>query len=152
MVDFMGAATVASQALGIAKGLYETDKALDDTKLKLQIVEMTQKLLELSQAITAMNSKISDLEHELAKKARRKSVGNLQVEIDDSDDPIGNPFCPVCLAKGLEIKLQNRQSEQNKLICPNRECNSVVFPEGIPDAKPVRVKGNRRDRDGWMLR
>ncbi len=107
IVSIATAIATIKTAIDVAKAIRLSDLTLDKAETKLKLAELYElladakmQMVETSDLFLEMKSQIANLEKSIEFKGRTKRIGDAYFEIDDSDVPFGDPYCPACLESG----------------------------------------------------
>lgn len=111
-MDIPGALTGISTALTIAKQLKEIDARIDESTFKLKIAELTAALAEAKlglidaqEALREKDAELSTVHAKLKFKAEETTRYEGMTYDVINGEPIGVPYCPVCVEAGVFITL-----------------------------------------------
>jgi hypothetical protein len=129
-MDWAGAFTTASQALGLAKTLVDIDRTYDHATFKMKIAELSSNVADLKMALTeaqaeaaAKDEDIERLKREFEfREERTVWVRGMRYEkAPDESGPVGMPFCDRCeRVDGRLIRIVGTQTGKDgyKAVCP----------------------------------
>jgi hypothetical protein len=138
-------------------GMYEVIKdaakaaqKADNIDLYKTLLDAQQMALDTQEKLQNCATKISKLEavnEELRKRIAAKDSyvleNHVYWKIDDENRT--QPFCPTCMAKGLEIPMQpdKQNTRETRFRCQNSDCKNVANPwDYHPQPhKPQRHRG-----------
>lgn len=129
-MDVTGAISAVTAAIGFARELNNVDVQVDQAALKLKVADLTTALadaklglVEVAEQLREKDSKIAALIEQVRYRAENLVDHNGYRYPSENGEPKGVPFCPVCEAKGLYIKLVQSQDPGRPYKCPNCKAN-----------------------------
>jgi hypothetical protein len=148
MIEIAQALTAVTAAIGLAKELSATDRAIDKADLKLKAAELTSALADAKIALSTAQDQIRDRDKEIAKlkasfKKAQETIEHHGFHYEQRNGKaVGMPFCPHCMSSGFLSRLDRPTPGRGK--CPNckNEFNGVSCfrYEDAPDIKPTPPK------------
>jgi|GEM_PF-1610029 len=115
--------TMIKAAINVADGLknIEVKNALIAASEALQ--QQREQNLALREELLTLKTKLGIKENYVLDK----SVYWLK-----NDTSQEQPFCPACMAKGLEVPMEpsNRTRPKESVVCPNKDCKNMSDPWG----------------------
>jgi hypothetical protein len=106
MVDFATVMTLGTNAVKIAKDLWDADKQYDAATIKLKVAELTGNITDLKtglaearDALVEKDAEIGRLKSFLKKREAMVEIQGYPYSADEAGNPQGAPFCPVCQEK-----------------------------------------------------
>ncbi|UDL89428.1 hypothetical protein LGH82_30955 [Mesorhizobium sp. PAMC28654] len=126
-MDIAGTLSALAAALGVVKDLREIDGQFDKAELRLKIADISGALadarlgvIDAGEVIRAKEQEIARLAALFAYRADRtiRLNGYTYEKAEDSDRPVGLPFCPVCEQKGHLLRLVEPYRPGRPKICP----------------------------------
>jgi hypothetical protein len=127
MVDLAAAIAVATQTISTLKELRNIDKALNHAEWKLRVAELASSIADLKNALVEAKSEVNTKDEEAIKLRETLKRFRETIEVngycyDKKEDgkPIGQPYCPVCIAKGGYMFHLTRLPDVGRpQVCPN---------------------------------
>jgi hypothetical protein len=104
----MGIIDNLKDAAKLAKGLGNMD-------LYRQILDLQQEVMEVQQQSMEKDKRIKELEEALAFKKKLVFVPPVYYEVDDSNKPVNEPYCPKCFeANDKAVHLEYRETNKSQ--------------------------------------
>lgn len=130
-MDIVGTIAAVGSALGVVKELKEIDAQYDQAALKLKIADLTTALadaklglVDVAEQLKAKDGEISDLKAKLRYRAENLVEHNGFRYQSNGGKADGLPFCPVCEAKGVYLKVvQVLNAPGQPFCCPSCKAN-----------------------------
>lgn len=129
-MDISGVITSLSEAIKLIKSIKDTGSNLDNTELKLRLVDLTDKLLESKDALQAAGNResellgqINDLRAKLAEKSKLTSENGILYELDDKGERVGEPRCHRCYVKEEKLYPLIYSDEPGRTLRRCSNCN-----------------------------
>jgi hypothetical protein len=104
-MDIMSALSSLSHALDVVRKLQEIDKNIDVATYKLQVADLTSALadakvalVDVQKAITEKDAEIERLKETVRFHGKTIEHSGFAFERGAEGQPLGAPFCPICLA------------------------------------------------------
>lgn len=126
-MDIFAAITATTQAIEIAKGLRQVEKAYDEAALKIKISDLVDSLVDVKSALQDARDEKAALEGEIARlnetlKRRDDTVVahgfRYTADPGDKSKPVGPPFCPRCDEVDKRLILCVKNPKDRGVICP----------------------------------
>ncbi|PAQ00761.1 hypothetical protein LRP31_07435 [Mesorhizobium mediterraneum] len=136
-MDIPGTIAAVGSALSIVKEIRAIDTQIDQATLKLKIAELTSALADAKLGLVDVAQLLHEKAAQITKltalvKYRAENLvdqNGFRYEAKDGK-AFGPPYCPVCEAKGIFLKLaQNRALPGIPYVCPS--CKANYGPTGI---------------------
>lgn len=142
-MDVAGAISAVTAAIGFARELNNVDVQVDQASLKLKVAELTTSLadaklgmVEVAEELRKKDAEIASLVEQVRYRAENLVDHNGYRYASDEGHPVGAPYCPVCEAKGLYIKLVQSHEPGRPYKCPS--CKGDYGYAGIFKTKPAK--------------
>ena len=141
-MDIAVALAGITQALSVVNELRKIDHQINQAELKLQLAEVISNLadaklvlVDAEAAIRGKDEAIIELRSAIRQKEKDTIERNgYRYRISPEGNPVGTPFCPICLDEGkfrLTVKLNQ---PRRPLACPDCESNfgnAAVFRANV---------------------
>ena len=128
MIDIPTIMATVSNATGIVKELRLIDKGIDEAEYKLKIASLTESIADMKLAIIDLREEVSEKDQKIEKlkqfyeeKQQLVFYKGHYYTADDDGNPIGGPFCPVCILDEVKI-MTTRSKTGGGSVCP--KCNA----------------------------
>lgn len=140
MLAELSATYTALKAAGeIAKIVVAADKQLSEAELKMRLADMMgalsdarMSLASVQEEIDGRDAEIGRLKEALEHKASVRKDGNAYYEVDESGEPVGEPYCMHCYQSRhiLRILVQPRLSGEEGFCatCKTRYAGRTILP------------------------
>ncbi|MBO0125109.1 hypothetical protein [Agrobacterium sp. OT33] len=106
-MDIAGSIAAVTAALGLVKELREIDAQYDKAEMKLKIAELTEALSDTKQGVADVAQALKEKDEEIDRLKKALQRREITVERrgyryrqNANGDPVGDPFCPICLEEG----------------------------------------------------
>lgn len=131
----------AKSAIDIVKSVREAESQLESAELKARMAEVYSALADVRMALTDAESLI--VEKDKALQALRDTLSlfkdtveihGLQYRVGENENPIGNPYCPICSMDDGKAVLTHKH--MNGVICPRCKSDfprTTRFPDPLPN-------------------
>ena len=129
-MDIVGSISAVTAALGLVKELREIDAQFDKAEMKLKIAELTEALsdaklglVDVAQTLREKYEQIDKLKVSIQRREETVERNGYRYRKGDNGDPVGKPFCPVCLEEGNFILTVNSFEDGRPTKCPRCKAN-----------------------------
>ncbi|HWB38714.1 MAG TPA: hypothetical protein VG604_00545 [Candidatus Saccharimonadales bacterium] len=120
----------ANESVDLVKAALDAKTALATAEEKEKLADAKLALADLKELLASQKDEIQDLKELL--KEKKDLVFDMGVYWKAEDHNRGQPYCPVCYAKGNLIPLQKcwdgRDKTQSPWMCPDKECHASYNP------------------------
>lgn len=129
-MEIAGAIVLAGETIKLVKGLKDIDHALDKSELKGNMAQLYSDLADVKMALVDAQTDLRQRDETIERlKSLQDFAGQLisvkgyKFEADESGEPIGRPFCPLCEQKQkLFVRLTpapRTDKDRGGQVCPN---------------------------------
>ena len=143
-MDVMTALAAVSHAIDGVRKLREIERDFDAAAYRLQIADLTSSLADAKLALTdvqqeigAQKSEIARLKEALRFQGKTITVRGQVYESGPNGDPIGMPFCPVCIVDdAVYVRLaDDLKGLRGDAFCPRcKSKHSRIMAKAYPES------------------
>ncbi len=106
------------------KDLNDMDFREEILSLRSLLVEAQETIMELNQQLKSESMRAEKLKDNLADKARLVEYRTFFFNVGENGDPVGPPYCPICLRRDGTQSLTYRDGLYQ--VCPDPACRARI--------------------------